>query len=124
MKEIQSFRGHKREVTSLAWHPHHETFFTSGGWDGAIHFWQVGIDSQVAGMEAAHESAVWALDWHPLGHILVSGSNDYTTRFWTRNRPGDGVKDCTYLSRSEQDGTMATSVEAHGNPPLSVCFYL
>ena len=29
-------------------------------------------------MEAAHESFVWSLSWHPLGHFLVSGSNDTT----------------------------------------------
>lgn len=31
--------------------------------------------------------------WHPLGHILCSGSNDHTVKFWTRNRPGDGMRD-------------------------------
>ncbi len=29
-------------------------------------------------MEQAHESIVWSLNWHPLGHILTSGSNDHT----------------------------------------------
>lgn len=37
----------------------------------------------------AHESSVWSLDWHPLGHILASGSNDHFTRFWSRARPGE-----------------------------------
>lgn len=31
--------------------------------------------------------------WHPLGHILCSGSNDHTIKFWTRNRPGDQMRD-------------------------------
>lgn len=30
-------------------------------------------------MEDAHESIVWDLSWHPLGHMLVSGSNDRST---------------------------------------------
>lgn len=29
--------------------------------------------------------------WHPLGHLMASGSNDYTTRFWERERPGRAV---------------------------------
>lgn len=29
-------------------------------------------------MENVHEGAVWALAWHPLGHYLVSSSNDCT----------------------------------------------
>jgi hypothetical protein len=41
----------------------------------------------------AHDSTVWDLAWHPLGHILASASNDCCTRFWTRNRPGDEMKD-------------------------------
>lgn len=39
-------------------------------------------------MEHAHDQTVWSLTYHPLGHLLVSGSNDFTTRFWTRCRPG------------------------------------
>jgi polyadenylation factor subunit 2 len=35
------------------------------------------------------EAPVWSLSWHPLGHIMASGSNDKTTKFWTRPRPGD-----------------------------------
>lgn len=35
-----------------------------------------------------------SLSFHPLGHLLVSGSNDHTTRFWARERPGDtGAED-------------------------------
>ncbi len=67
-------------------------------------------------MDDAHEGMIWDMSWHPLGHMLVSGSNDHTTfvfilfyffysissfvifrRFWTRNRPGD-----TVLERSEE----------------------
>lgn len=29
------------------------------------------------------------MQFHPLGHILVTASNDHTTRFWCRERPGD-----------------------------------
>jgi len=39
----------------------------------------------------AHDSNVWALTFHPLGHLLVSASNDHTTRFWARERPGDAA---------------------------------
>jgi polyadenylation factor subunit 2 len=54
MKEIQTFRGHNKEVTgkptklsnnflkAVAWHPFHEDFFVSGGFDGALIYWRVG----------------------------------------------------------------------------------
>lgn len=41
-QEVQTFRGHKKEASSVAWHPSHEGLFCSGGSDGAILFWHVG----------------------------------------------------------------------------------
>lgn len=93
MKEFQTFRGHRREVTSLQWHPHHENFFVSGGYDGAVHYWVVGQTDPVASVPCAHQSSVWDVDWHPMGHILATASNDQTTKFWTRQRPGDQMND-------------------------------
>ncbi len=92
MREMQTFRGHKKEVTALAWHPFHEDLLVSGGFDGSIIYWLVGSDDPQAEM-IGHESSVWDLAWHPVGHILCSGSNDHTTKFWCRNRPGDMTKD-------------------------------
>lgn len=91
--ELQIFRGHKKEASSVVWHPTHEGLFCSGGSDGAILFWNVGTDKEVGCIEGAHESIVWTMAWHPLGHILCSGSNDHTCKFWTRNRPGDLMRD-------------------------------
>ena len=50
-------------------------------------------DKEIGCVETAHDSIVWTLAWHPLGHILCSGSNDHTIKFWTRNRPGDLMRD-------------------------------
>lgn len=91
--ELQVFRGHKKEASSVVWHPNHEGLFCSGGSDGSILFWNVGTDKEVGCIEGAHESIVWTMAWHPLGHILCSGSNDHTSKFWTRNRPGDQMRD-------------------------------
>ena len=35
-------------------------------------------EKDVGNMEMAHEGMVWSLAWHPLGHILCSGSNDHS----------------------------------------------
>ncbi|CAB1321466.1 unnamed protein product [Coregonus sp. 'balchen'] len=84
-EELQVFRGHKKEATG--------GLFASGGSDGSLLFWNVGVEKEVGGMEMAHEGMIWSLAWHPLGHILCSGSNDHTSKFWTRNRPGDKMRD-------------------------------
>ncbi|KAF2077962.1 hypothetical protein CYY_000762 [Polysphondylium violaceum] len=96
MKELQTFKAHKevvKEMTSVAWHPQHEDLFVSGGFDGSILYWVVGQDNPQGEIYSAHEASVWSLSWHPIGHILASGSNDHTTKFWCRNRPADTMKD-------------------------------
>jgi polyadenylation factor subunit 2 len=93
MKDMHTYRGHTREVTCLAWHPSHETLFASGAYDGSIMFWETNHETPQAQIPNAHDGSVWDLAWHPLGHVLCSGSNDHTTKFWVRNRPGDPMRD-------------------------------
>ncbi|KAJ1366759.1 hypothetical protein KIN20_027515 [Parelaphostrongylus tenuis] len=50
-------------------------------------------EKEVAFLEHAHDQAVWAMKFHPMGHILATGSNDNNTKFWARNRPGDTQED-------------------------------
>jgi polyadenylation factor subunit 2 len=42
-------------------------------------------------LSQAHDSNIWSLAFHPLGHLLASASNDHTTRVWSRERPGDST---------------------------------
>ena len=92
-EELQTFRGHKKEASCVQWHPIHEGMFASGGSDGSIMYWNVGAEKETGVIEAAHENIVWCLSWHPAGHILATGSNDHTVKFWSRNRPGDSMRD-------------------------------
>ncbi|QRV84103.1 polyadenylation factor subunit 2 [Ceratobasidium sp. AG-Ba] len=94
MKELHILKGHKKEVCSLTWHPVHHDLLVSGGAEGSVYFWTLSAatpSAPRAAMDQAHESNVWALAYHPLGHILCTGSNDHTTRFWCRDRPGEGL---------------------------------
>jgi polyadenylation factor subunit 2 len=83
----------------VTWHPFHP-LLVSGGSEGSIMHWDLtatetsGASGQTttaprATLAEAHDSNVWSLAFHPLGHLLVSASNDHTTRFWSRERPGD-----------------------------------
>ncbi|GAA5905157.1 hypothetical protein JCM5296_006933 [Sporobolomyces johnsonii] len=92
MKELVTLRGHKKEVCSVAWHPIHSDVLVSGGSEGSILHWSLPDPAPKETLEFAHDSNVWSLAYHPLGHLLVSASNDHTTRFWSRGRPGVRVK--------------------------------
>lgn len=111
MRELCSLRGHHKEVTSVAWHPLHETVLASGGMDGTLLFWNVGVkgdDAPTARVPFAHDMAVWDMRWHPAGHALATGSNDRQTKFWARNRPGTtaGLEDeITRCAAAAADGS-------------------
>jgi len=105
------FKAHQKEVTSLCWHPENDGLLASGGYDGALHFWGTqGSSSPIESIPLAHEGPIWSLAWHPLGHLLVSGSNDYSTRFWSRARPGDSNFEQFLPKRVGLGATEATAI--------------
>lgn len=115
MRDICLLKGHEKDISTLAWHPIHPSLLTTGGADGSLFHYLLDEPNSPPGtvpslapydspdpstapaqtifpahkITYAHDFAVWSLDWHPLGHILASGSNDRVTRFWTRARPGE-----------------------------------
>ena len=91
--ESVSFKGHEKEVCSLAWHPFQHNMFCSGGSHGDIHYWLTDNDVPQASIPQAHDNQIWTMNWHPLGHVLTTGSNDTTAKFWIRHRPGDTLQD-------------------------------
>ncbi|OAL72284.1 WD repeat protein [Trichophyton violaceum] len=115
MRDICILRGHDKPISSLAWHPMHSTMISTGSEDGSLYHYLLDEPNLPAGqmptvapygttdptntpaqvifpahkIQYAHGSTIWSLDWHPLGHILASGSKDNFTRFWSRARPGE-----------------------------------
>lgn len=120
MKELESFRGHRKDVTALAWHPFHEEYFVSGSFDGSIFHWLVGHETPQVEIPNAHDNSVWDLAWHPIGYLLCSGSNDHTTKFWCRNRPGDTPRDKFSISQNQGYGEQNLAVAGRfpGNFPV------
>lgn len=115
MRDICLLKGHEKDISTITFHPIHSSLLSTGGSDGTIYHYLLdepntpqGIlptlapydspDPTVAPAQTiypahkighAHEFPIWSLDWHPLGHIMASGSNDRSTKFWTRARPGE-----------------------------------
>ncbi|KAK3681484.1 pre-mRNA cleavage and polyadenylation factor (CPF) complex subunit [Vermiconidia calcicola] len=133
MRDVFLLKGHEKEISSIAWHPIHSSLLTTAGGDGSMFHYLLDeqnppqvtaptlspYDSQNPSeapaqtlhpahkVSFAHEYAIWSMDWHPLGHILASGSNDKVTRFWTRPRPGDD----TYTNDRRHYGQAAAEAQ-------------
>lgn len=115
MRDVLLLKGHDKDIITMVWHPFHKNLLSAGTQDGAMMHYLLdeqnppddvppsispydAADPQTAPAQTiypahkikeAHDYTIWSMDWHPLGHILASGSNDRVTRFWTRPRPGD-----------------------------------
>ncbi|CAK9865611.1 unnamed protein product [Sphagnum jensenii] len=93
-KELETYHEHQKEVTALAWHPHHEELFVSGSSDGSMIHW------------------------------LVGGRNDHTTKFWCRNHPSETLHDNRHnnahsqgnASESQAVGLSTPGAVAGGGP--------
>ncbi len=89
---LYTLLGHTTEVYSAAWHPKHESLLATGSYDGSLFYWMCnGADKESyaqAIVPAAHEGSIWAMQWSPAGHLLCTGSQDKTCKFWSRMRPG------------------------------------
>eukprot|EP00483_Globobulimina_turgida_P012266 UN12288 len=119
-RELQTIRNIGEELQTIALHPHYETMFVSGGKNGHIKYWIVGEPEFAAEIHKAHEQIIWDMAWHPMGHILASASQDFTTRFWTRNRPGDDMNDQYNVNqlpeKERKQALRALAVAAKNNP--------
>ncbi|KAL4746746.1 hypothetical protein BDW72DRAFT_197382 [Aspergillus terricola var. indicus] len=115
MRDICILRGHEKPISTLTWHPVHGSLISTGSEDGSLYHYLLDEPNLPAGqiptvapydspdpantpaqviypahrIQYAHAATIWTLDWHPLGHILASGSKDNFTRFWSRARPGE-----------------------------------
>lgn len=123
MKDIMVIRDHETDLSCVAWHPHHPSMLTTAAYDGSMNQYLLnthipdGINlksddnnsssnpstvgyEQVHKIPYAHEKAIHALEYHPLGHVLCSAGADRSARFWSRARPNDpnALKDPLYTN--------------------------
>lgn len=113
LKEAFTYKGHKKEVTSLTIHPHIKDLFVSGGAEGGLYFWQMFDEHPLEIVDGAHETTIWGLDFHPLGHVLASGSMDNSCRFWTRERPEDSGTSISATSKFVVQPRLCDYIDAH-----------
>lgn len=87
MLDIRNMRSftyqNKKEITAIAVSPLLNTFVTAA--DVYLYFWEYFNPNPISVVKA-HEGTIWSIHYHPMGHVLASGSIDHSTRFWIRDR--------------------------------------
>ncbi|AOW26735.1 cleavage polyadenylation factor subunit [Candida albicans SC5314] len=124
MKDMLVIRDSETDLSCVAWHPIHASMVTTAAYNGSISNFLLDsyipdsnesvpkrsnnnsnlstntnntIDA-VQKIPYAHEKAIHAVEYHPLGHLLCTAGSDKTARFWSRARPNDPMawKDAVY----------------------------
>ncbi|RCK64088.1 Polyadenylation factor subunit 2 [Candida viswanathii] len=123
MKDMLVIRDSETDLSCVAWHPVHASMVTTAAYNGSISNFLLdsyipdsneSIPKRNSGGGAAnvptntvdaiqkipyaHEKAIHALEYHPMGHLLCTAGSDKTARFWSRARPNDPMawKDAVY----------------------------
>jgi WD domain, G-beta repeat len=86
-------------ATVAAWHPFHERLFSTGHASGQLAHWIAGEPAPVAAIPA-HDDKILSIDYHPLGHVLSTGSQDQLLKHWGRPRPGDRAEQYAYRGKA------------------------
>lgn len=128
MTDFVVIRDHDTDLSSVEWHPVHSSFLTTAAYDGSINHYVLdqNIDTEAGPKSAeavhkipfAHEKAIHALEYHPLGHLLCSAGNDRSARFWSRARPNDPMAFKDPLYTDDKNGAWYYGVNNNVNAVL------
>lgn len=131
MADYTVIRDHEADLLCVEWHPVHALLLTTAAYDGAMHHYfldkyvPADVDqSGPASVEAvhripyAHEKAIHALEYHPLGHLLCLAGNDRSARFWLRARPNDPMAFKDPLYTNDKNGAWYYGVNNNVNAVL------
>lgn len=139
MKDILVLRDSETDLSCVSWHPTHASMLTTAAYNGSMSHYLLDSyipdsntselskkstsygSSSVGSIEAvhripyAHERAIHALEYHPLGHLLCSAGSDKTARFWSRARPNDPMSYKDPLYTDDKHGAWYYSVNNNIN---------
>ncbi|MCH0629427.1 WD40 repeat domain-containing protein [Kocuria palustris] len=136
MRDLLVLRDHDADMSCVAWHPLHALMLTTADYNGAMNHYILDLyilqplEDKTPGnfgtdapgtLEAAHkipyahEKAIHALEYHPMGHLLCLAGLDKTARFWSRARPQDPLSFKDPLYTDEKQGAWYYAVNNNIN---------
>jgi WD40 repeat protein/transcriptional regulator with XRE-family HTH domain len=77
---LQVFRGHTREIYSVAFSPD-GAYILTGSQDGTARLWDAQTGQEIRQF-AGHKGGISAAAFSPDGKLILTGGNDHTARLW------------------------------------------
>jgi WD40 repeat protein len=115
-KAIRVFKGHKREVNSVAFSSDGQTAL-SGSRDSTLRLWAVATGEQVRVFEG-HEGLVNSVAFSPDGQTALSGAGDGTLRLWDIET-GEVIRVFRDVSEGELNNVHSVAFSPNGKSVLS-----
>ena len=108
---VAGVHGHRRFVSSVAFHPSAHTLATGG--DKSAKLWRLSLDdfsvTHVATLKG-HRGNVNCVAFHPTASLLATGSDDHTAKLWR-------------LSSDNTSATCVATTKGHSSLVVSVAFH-
>lgn len=76
-----------KDITCVVKHPHIPALFVAGTQTGDLLYYKI-FDNKPTVVKA-HDNAIWTMSYHPMGHLLATGSYDQTVKWWGRKNYRD-----------------------------------
>lgn len=99
--QTYTYKTNNKDVTSLCVHPHYTELFVSGSTNGNISYYQLFNEEPIKVIEKAHDNIIWCTEYHPVGHVLATGSLDQSCRFWVKEGKSEETFD--YLMQMDEN---------------------
>ncbi|KAF8817995.1 WD domain, G-beta repeat-containing protein, partial [Cardiosporidium cionae] len=109
------------EPLCCSWNPIQHHIFAVGDSSGGLSYWSKDqSEKPLCYINKAHggyvrnerDNHLVSLDWHPMGHLLATSSNNKYIRFWSRGPPGcikSEMIDAFQLSEIDKSGSFPIS---------------
>lgn len=101
-----NYKTQGRDITTLGFHPQYDDLFVSGSSNGTLSFYQMFNEDPFKVVEKAHDNIIWCSEFHPIGHVLATGSLDQSCRFWIKNYEDEQIGEdlvCDIIAEEDEN---------------------
>ncbi|KAM0677969.1 WD repeat-containing protein 33 [Binucleata daphniae] len=98
-----TYKTNGMDVSGLGVHPHCNDLFVSACANGALIYYKQFDEEPLHVVNDAHDNIIWSAEYHPMGHVLATGSLDQTVRFWIGKKTGTVTQNIEDIEEPENN---------------------